>query len=125
MKVKTSELTGAALDWAVARCEGVKTWIATGNQYPHLLRIVGRSSENYCPSFEWSQGGPIIEREKIELTFGDSDFEDWSADISWHQTQLSDYEYQMCGPTVLIAAMRCWVASSLGNEVEVPAGLLP
>ena len=50
MKIRTSELTGAALDWAVAKAIGEYKPMAV----PHY-------------STDWALGGPIIEREKISL----------------------------------------------------------
>ena len=106
--MKTSELSGPALDWAVAKCEGLTYWdddrLCFANE-PH--------GEDFKPSTDWAQGGPIIEREKIELTH---DGFEWWARI-W-----ADEDYE--GPTPLIAAMRCYVASQLGDEVEVPDELL-
>lgn len=102
--MKTSELTGAALDWAVAKCEGV-TWTAfPGYTYQHGE---GHYSTN------WAQGGPIIEREKIQIK--ENGFGHWFAKIgkgNW-----------MRGPTPLIAAMRCYVASKLGEDVSIPEEL--
>ena len=70
----------------------------------------------YDPTENWSQGGPIIEREGIQITPG------WSAII--HKNIFIDgLECFMQGPTALIAAMRCFVASRLGEEVEVPEEL--
>lgn len=97
MKIKTSELTGAALDWAVAKCEG------RGND--------GTWDENF--SSNWLLGGPILEREKILLDLvGPDDDPEWEGRIvgKW-------MEY---GPTPLVAAMRCYVGTKLGNEVDVP-----
>lgn len=96
MMRKTSELTGAALDWAVAKCEGLKL-----------------GGLPYNPSSNWKYGGPVIEREKIELRNDDATGEIWAQ--PWDQD-----EYQQSGPTPLIAAMRCYVASKLGDEVDVP-----
>ena len=56
-------------------------------------------------SKDWAQGGPIIERELIAI------HGDWKA-------TLGEGTYE--GPTPLIAAMRCYVASKLGAEVDVP-----
>ena len=101
VKVKTSALTGAALDWAVAQLEGegaIKRW----------------NFNNYKPSLAWEQGGPIIERERIESHWH-IPLEMWAAQ---HDVNLR------YGPTPLIAAMRCYVASKLGEEVEVPVELL-
>jgi hypothetical protein len=63
------------------------------------------------PSTDWSQGGPIIEREGVSLEYS-AQPEKWCACI------MADQE--VYGPTALIAAMRCYVASKLGDEVEVP-----
>jgi hypothetical protein len=99
--MKTSELTGAALDWAVAKCEGA----INGDDLDIGFILEG----GYSPSTDWAQGGPIIERERIEL---EHDGFIWWARIK------ADEDYS--GPTPLLAAMRCYVASKLGDEVEIP-----
>lgn len=114
--MKTSELTGAALDWAVAKCEGIELIDGCYNR----LLVDGRMSigqsmlSPYKPSTDWAQGGAIIEREGISLfnCYGDSE---WSA-------STEAYEYHATTP--LIAAMRCYVASKLGDEVDVPEELM-
>ncbi len=108
--MKTSELTGAALDWAVARIE-----LTGHDDYTNVLMVtVGDDNDwKYSPSTDWAQGGPIIEREKIELEWGgNGGNEDWWACIH------ADKDHS--GETPLIAAMRCYVASKLGDEVEIP-----
>ena len=100
--MNTNELTGAALNWAVAKSQG-----NTGNF----------TIDGYSPSTDWSQGGPIIEREKIRLDPRESS---WYAQI-WDGEET---EVRYC-PTPLIAAMRCYVASKLGDTVELPEGLTP
>jgi hypothetical protein len=111
--MKTSELTGAALDWAVAKCEGMPDEVFDGlgvayipdPRQPHFNMA-------FEPSTDWSQGGPIIERERINLEpFSNINGEQWSADGEWDS------------PTPLIAAMRCYVASKLGDDVDVPEEL--
>ena len=106
MKVKTSEAKGQVLDWAVAL---IKFPSPDYEDDDRLVYIHGDDEFHFAPSIYWSQGGPIIEREKIELTH---DGFEWWARI-W-----ADEDYE--GPTPLIAAMRCYVASKLGDEVEVP-----
>jgi hypothetical protein len=106
--MKTEELTGAALDWAVAHCDGVGTkWFDSGH-----LTING---EVYSPSTDWSQGGPIIEREGIS-TGCHLEGAEWVARNYWG-------EYESIGPTALVAGMRCYVASKLGFDVEIPSEL--
>jgi len=107
MKIKTNELTGAALDWAVAKCEG--ECLVDGALFtkdPDDEQVL------YTPSTDWSQGGPIIEREHIEL--------EWSGQ-DWTAVTRADEEF--FGFTPLVAAMRCYVASKLGDEVEIPEEL--
>ena len=113
--MKTSELTGAALDWAVAKAEGVAVrWSAPHEQ----LLIVGKPYSVWHPSTDWSQGGPIVEREKI-CTVSDNDA---TGNHSWF-AQKSDGFFMRFGPTPLIAAMRCYCASKLGDEVDIPEEL--
>jgi len=125
MKVKTSELQGIALDWAVGTCLGLSLYIPAFAESP-WVQVKDPSGRIYiCPSWstEWAQGGPIIEREGIDLRF-DSDC--WIAlmcGVDYDAPGMPDeYPY---GPTPLIAAMRCYVASKLGDEVDVPDTLNP
>lgn len=107
MKIKTSELQGAALDWAVAKCEGHDM---------EYFQVV----DAYLPSTDWAQGGPIIEREgiNIERVNNHGRWEAWTPAPERRSGEAVEQ-----GPTPLIAAMRCFVASKLGDEVEVPDGL--
>lgn len=128
MKIKTSELTGAALDWAVAACEGYDDW---DNEDPDYMGFGSKNGEptftgilNYTPSSDWSLGGPIIERMEIgiKLNAPCSAGRDWEASPSITAKGVGGrWGY---GPTPLIAAMRCYVASKLGDEVEIPDELL-
>ena len=121
--IKTAELQGAALDWAVAKCESVEvSGDKHGLMFNALLTLghisMGQSSHRaYKPSTDWAVGGPIIEREiaKIERF----------SDALWEATAFTNnaQDFVQTGPTPLIAAMRCFVFSKLGNEVEIPEGL--
>jgi hypothetical protein len=101
--MRTSELTGAALDWAVAK--------AIGEYKPVPV-------PNY--STDWAQGGPIIEREGISTRWDSADYiGDTLTNVTWSAAPC-DEDYSHTGPTPLIAAMRCYVASKLGGDVEIP-----
>ena len=103
--MKTSELTGAALDWAVAKAEG----------QPDEWMLDHKRGYINSPSTDWAQGGPIIEREGIML-------EQWKTTKHW-QAANELVTIVINGPTPLIAAMRCYVASKLGDEIELPKEL--
>ncbi len=116
--IKTSKLTGAALNHAVhlalglgyRRDEKYGPMYFRSSQAPGVIAW-GNSPSPY--STDWSQGGPIIEREKIRLDI-DVESLEWYADVN--QTPGC---WLYSGPTPLIAAMRCFVASKLGDEVDV------
>jgi len=112
--MKTSELTGATLDWAVAKCEAYE--FIDGAWYkPATRTFAAWRHAYYAPSERWESGGPIIEREKIDVLF---EGPEWYAYMRWEDKTL-----QYDGPTPLIAAMRCYVASKLGDDVELPEEL--
>lgn len=119
MKIKTQDLTGPALDWAVAKCKGIATdkwgvaWVPMRNQ-EHF-------NERFAPSTNWLQGGPIIEREGISVV----PFDDyrWEARCAVAVQRTPARFVERRGPTPLVAAMRCYVASRLGDEVEIPEEL--
>lgn len=193
--MKTSELTGAALDWAVAKCEGMThpepqpmtdaeaenlsvpfylwgtvsnkdkngNWTTTvekikvvrygldtsiGATNPSISfidssgvlcrgsvgmffkteadaesAILYESSDHqwdeggYSPSLDWAQGGPIIEREWLDVTPWPNESDE---NLRWHCDQHDNINCVAFGPTPLIAAMRCYVASKLGDTIEIP-----
>lgn len=129
--MQTSNLTGAALDWAVAKCGGLlEPRERYGKMEPPVMLDMEYWSNGepivrlnpcpdvyyraeYDPSTNWEHGGPIIERERTEFDFNED-------------TQMFhayDGVYSGIGPTHLISAMRCYVASKLGDEVELPPNL--
>jgi hypothetical protein len=126
MKIKVSEATSRQLDWMVAKCEGYEIVRMRGNEITFLDRTDdGALNEKQISySTNWLQGGPIIEREKI----GIMRIENRQAHQQWTAGEHdSDYPNRfwevVCGPTPLIAAMRCYVASKLGDTIEIPEEL--
>ena len=117
-KVKTSNLTGINLDWAVAKAEGMEIdgpTVITGKFY--------RDDEGLewvveCePTTNWTQVGPIIERERISVVSDSHEIkEGWIAES--YQGNIQQF-----GPTPLIAAMRCYVMSRFVDEIEIPQEL--
>lgn len=143
MKIKTSELTGVTLDWAVAKCEGKSieyvqaTWYGARLLHGYCIghnigkefipsEVIGRG---YIPSTNWEQGGEIIKREKISVTYSDGYVSGtalaWYAETNFFYDGMELHgDFFQKGETPLVAAMRCYVASKLGDEVEIPEELL-
>lgn len=119
MKYKVAELEGAPLDAAVALAEGLRLVTASSGRSV-AVAVDGTAFE---PSLCWEHGGPIIERERIHIGHGWLRNPDlWAAAIGygfgdevWRSDQIGG-----TGPTPLIAAMRAYVASKLGDEIGLP-----
>ena len=118
--MRTQDLIGAQLDWAVAKAEG--------DLYPQgdVMVLEGKlfsiepgdyeTSDRwrkYSPSTDWNLAGPIIEQEGIGLMP--------SGTAYFERNGGTFYSY---GPTPLVAAMRCFCVSRLGDEINIPEELL-
>ena len=124
VKVKTGELTGPALDWLVAKADDNlhpkgdvrlldgKVFTIEAGDYEQSDRW-----QRYSPSTVWAQGGTLIDRERITIR-------QWTDMPSIHAYMPHDGAPWGAGPTPLIAAMRCFCRSKLGDTVEVPDELL-
>ena len=114
MKIKTSELEGAALDWAVAYAlNGSAAFFDAFG-----ARMLGRSitaevlAGEIKPSTDWCQAGPLIGEYCTAM-----------------QKSVHGYWAHCCdrlgeGQTILIAACRAIVAANLGDTVDVPEELV-
>lgn len=140
MKIKTSDLIGAALDWAVAIATGLKPediYVSNVGKDASLFRRLrdedGNLNGRYMTgpdllfSRKWEAAGPIIERERLCVGFKHQCDPEFCPivdpdTICWSRTTAGGHLKH--GPTPMIAAMRCFVASKLGDEVEVPKELL-
>ncbi len=116
VEVKIQDLTGAALDWAVAKAE------ISPMEMPPKDRVWSKYCATYSPSTDWSQGGPLIEKYAVTLTpfaisFGGSP-------SYWLVQPWDQHCLPVDGPTPLIAACRAIAASVLGETVSVPRELL-
>ncbi|MDR0226713.1 MAG: DUF2591 domain-containing protein [Burkholderiaceae bacterium] len=166
--ISTSELSGPALDWAVAqtaeKCEGISFKVIDGmpvgvdkdddrticiffnlprgnfKDRLHQRSRLGTAGEHavlYEPSQNWAQAGPIIYREQIGISppgsrvhrnggnspgWGPSGI--WTA-TTWHAGVNGRRAIAWHETDPLVAAMRCYVASKLGDSVDVPDELAP
>ena len=110
--VAVKDLSGAALDWAVAQVEGkqvtpLKTGLIFGVECGHPCRY----------STDWSQGGPLLHKYKACFAAYDYGYLCLLAHNDLHHGQGK-------GPDHLTAACRAIVAAILGDIVKVPACLV-
>lgn len=133
MKIETSELAGDALDWAVRRAlrpdlEWKRPSDGLFVRWPgKLLGVIPKDWQRFTPSTAWVQGGPIIEREGISLyKVPQPDlYNEWKDQPPWPtQWEARCGMHKAIGPTPLIAAMRAYVESKVGERVEIPDELL-
>ena len=132
MKVKTSELIDRALDWAVAKCEGLNpnTDPETRQEYVGYPGFAehngfGHAIKNY--STNWTHGGPIIEKHGIGIKSETKDHSTWSAQFAYCRQVVrypeAELVFSYClqhGTSALVAAMRCYVYSKFGEFVNIP-----
>lgn len=141
VEVKTAELSGSALDWAVAHA--VKAWESAHELFPTMTldptfsgvearpypsgeygtmlqtcvlipnNPFRQDPQSFCPSSEWSHGGPLIDRRITTLCSPRDGY--WWAHAGNHLGE---------GGSALIAACRAIVAAKLGDTVQVPAELV-
>lgn len=123
IEVKTADLTGHALDWAVAQAEGLEVSLV-GPQYNVPWRVFWKKRGQalewdvlYNPHEDWALGGPLIE--KYRVGFG------LNSDCLFAVTGLDDLPGDADGSTHLVAACRAIVAAKLGDTVQVPKELVP
>ncbi|MBD8790924.1 DUF2591 domain-containing protein [Pseudomonas syringae] len=118
-EVKTSELSGEALNWVVGMAEGLNMFVAPtvygvpARAFVNRLRGTTTYGQRYDPGNDWALGGPLIE--KYVTALNQSGTESW-----WPHCE--DRLGQ--GEKPLIAACRAIVAAKLGETVSVPAELL-
>lgn len=127
--IKVSEAQGPVLNWLVAKCNGfgpdnymrnIDIRSGANGKVVGVMVPISRQYVWWMPSTDWSQGGPLMERDSICVVGWDDNTRQFHAEC--HKPYANPAPSS--GPTQLIAAMRCYVASKLGDEVEVPEELL-
>lgn len=130
--IKVSEATPIQLDWLVAKCYYTDRRVELGvmGHAAFAVEIQPGSGDRYTgwmlfhPTTDWEQGGPIIERECIATyASGACSVPPKNPDYWVAEILATDWMFTQFGHTPLIAAMRCFVASKLGETVEVPKEL--
>lgn len=115
--VKTSELSGLALDWAVAQAMGMQVEI--GAEY-----IVDANRCVYAPSGSWVICGEFVEKYSIELVNELIPDEQWGGRTAWSASCNYVQDGYEDGEAPRIAICRAVVAVKIGQEVSVPEELL-
>lgn len=131
--VRIEQLTGTALDWAVAKAVGARGIRVRGSR---ITCDVGLDSYLGCwsPSESWDQAGPLIAKHRVSITPcrvqpGSFGYRMTGCSECWKAEQVASGTGSILGPTALIAAMRAIVTTVLGrgsglyHEIEIPAEL--
>lgn len=126
VEIKTRELTGSSLDWAVAySLNGTKPFFSAFG-----ARMLGRSilrevvRGEISPSTDWNQGGKLVDEFNV-------DFNTQGVDVDGRQiieAAVQDFEsmqyWARDGETRLESMCRAIVSSKLGDVVQVPIELV-
>lgn len=145
IQIQVKDLTGAALDWAVAKAVG---YVDDSTSWLYKATLQQVAQGGYHPSTNDADGGPLLDQFNITTIRADDDHEtdaegfatevripQWFAQTDqWtgHSTRTS-YEGEYMEPTFMIAedggyygttrltaGMRALVAFKLGPTVEIP-----
>ena len=118
---------GPSLDWLVAQALGIDHHLGS---FGPLIDLKGTSvwapsdsrGQRIQPSVKWEQGGPIIETRGLSLRRepGNEAPGSMATDTYKWQAASRDRQTTAFGPTALVAAMRCFAASKLGDAIDVP-----
>lgn len=117
-----ADLAGLALDWAVAKVEGISTHKfqeKTFALFGSLAIPLGDAENGYTPSSCWHCGGPLIQQHRISVTGPGHHAGIWSAHMLGSNFMVASH-----GATALEAACRRLVVEHLGDVVSVPAELV-
>lgn len=122
IEVKTADLQGWQLAWAVAIAEELDPYLV-GPHYGNPWRVFRiqhgealKWERLYNPHEDWALGGPLIG--KYRVGFG------LYSDYVFAVTGLDDLPGDANGSTHLVAACRAIVAAKLGDTVQVPKELM-
>jgi len=122
IEVKTADLVGEQLAWAVAKAEGLDVLLAPpiyGNPWRVFVRYTGEITireVRYNPWEDWAIGGPLIQ--KYRVGFG------LYSDSFFAVSGLDDTPGDADGSTHLIAACLAIVDAKLGDIVQLPKELI-
>jgi hypothetical protein len=130
IEVKTADLAGEALGWAVGKAEGLDLQLAppgyNGVPWRVFARYRGEAIEHtkrYNPWEDWALGGHLFD--KHCKGFGMLQDGTDSRYRAFAYNRPTGFSRLAGGPTILIAGCRAIVALSIGDTVQVPKELMP
>lgn len=115
INVKTSELVGAALDWAVGSALNLPVHVFDQGEPYAYVALPEYAGTAFRPSTDWSHGGPLFDSHigRVDRVFEPSgDYMMWNYGLPTIESR---------GPTKLIAACRAIVLQKIGENIQVPA----
>ncbi|KWS07481.1 hypothetical protein AL064_18890 [Pseudomonas syringae pv. syringae] len=120
VEVKTADLVGAALDWAVAKADGRDPKVYFTGIHEHTFVYIGDCGTcKFNPTVSWIWLGALIKRYRIEvrpLYIGD-----WEAQVMADDEPATP---EAEGSSPELAICRAIVEEKLGETVSVPKELL-
>jgi hypothetical protein len=120
MKIKTAELTGEALNWAVETLEIER--MRDAGEHIKSWWVEDRQMDPSAYAGDWLMSGPIRDREDISIiSKGAAGLIDTELPDVIAISKTGKWSY---GPTAIVAALRSFVESKLGEEVDVPDELI-
>jgi hypothetical protein len=129
MKVKTAELSGVQLDYAVAMVTSTDVRIISPEGDDQWLISEPDNDESryegficYSPSTDWSQCGPLIESHDLRIISAGT--EGWQAGTRVNSLGWNARYDDWFGSTPMVAICRAVVASKLGDTVDIPDELM-
>ena len=128
IEVKTADLVGEALGWAVGKAEGLNLELVPpqyGNPWRVFARYQGQAIEHtkrYNPWEDWALGGGLIEKYAAMVRgFPNQMYQT----LAIARVRISGALAWRSGKTPLVALCRAIVSAKLGDTVQVPKELMP
>ena len=134
--MKTSDLHTRALDWAVAEAKGITVFISKQG------KLMGADYGDFNPrkgapwwhpsGYDWAVAGRLIDDERMGVWYCDAVLagQRWvdangnvERDKCWYAEDKNG-DHVQTGDRAVIAILRCYVASKLGDDVDIPLTLL-
>lgn len=125
--VAIAELSGAALDWAVAKAVGDDVTVMPGMTWKSYHVWTAGTFQRYSPTTDGARGMPLLHKHAVASEPADAWQEygnNWQATCITTRADADHSFYHQQGDTPLIAGMRAIVGAILGDTIEVPSELL-